>query len=89
MKLFMEVVTKNIEISFFAQLTEFFPEKLDMEVEKQATVKEILDRLKEINPFAKSILQVSRVANTDQILSDNMKVDDQEILFILPPSSGG
>lgn len=79
----------TVEIHFYAQLKDFFGEKMLLEVPLDATAIEIRDALAQKNALAADWLKVSRLASEDAFLSEDQKVAASGRYYLLPPSSGG
>lgn len=79
----------NIEVFFYAQLKDYFGDKLMLEVSDGATAAEIRNRLSEKNALAADWLKVSRLASDDAFLSEDFTMAAGGRYYLLPPSSGG
>jgi hypothetical protein len=71
-----------IEVIFYAQLKDYFGDKLTVELPDYATPAEIRAALTQKNALAADWLKVSRLAEDHQLVGGGM-------YFLLPPSSGG
>lgn len=79
----------SVEINFYAQLKDFFGEKIALEVQEGATAVEIRGALSARNALASDWLKVSRLASDDAFLSEDFKLANAGRYYLLPPSSGG
>ncbi|MDH5719545.1 MAG: MoaD/ThiS family protein [Spirochaetia bacterium] len=80
----------KISVNTFGQLTDFFEPKLSLEINENAPIGEVFEKLVEINPQSKTLLENCRIAVDDNIIHEkefNLK-NNQEV-FIMPPFSGG
>jgi molybdopterin converting factor small subunit len=79
----------SVEITFYAQLKDFFGEKLAIEIADGATAVEIRGALAVKNALAAEWLKVSRLASDDAFLNEEQQVAAGGRYYLLPPSSGG
>jgi len=79
----------SVEIHFYAQLRDFFGDRLSVELPDVSTAEEIRVVLMQKNPLAGDWLKVSRLAGEDAFLAEDFVVAGGGVYYLLPPSSGG
>ncbi len=80
---------KQLTIQLFARLKDFFPPTVEIELSEAATTHDVLEVLKKQEPQAAIVLDNCRVAVGEDIVSPDYTPVTNDIIFILPPSSGG
>ena len=79
----------SVEVTFFAQLKDFFGEKISIELPQGTALAEIRNILARQNALAFDWLKISRFASENAFLAEDFKVVAGGRYFFLPPSSGG
>lgn len=79
----------QIELEFFAVLKDLLTDSFIIDVEKNIKVIELKKKLMEMFPQAKEFLEYSRFALENEILSDDVILNKNQKIYVLPPSSGG
>lgn len=74
-------------IKLFAVLKEYFEEAY--EVRDIKTIGALRTHLVEINPDAQTILNSCRFAINNHFVPLDTSLNDQDTIFVMPPSSGG
>jgi molybdopterin synthase sulfur carrier subunit len=78
----------KIQIQVFAALKDYF--KSDFEIIASInTVHELKEELEKLNPRSKKVLQASRFAINENFVSQEYKLNENDKVVVLPPSSGG
>jgi molybdopterin converting factor small subunit len=77
-----------MEINVFAILKEYFPARFEVQepVDNVDGLKLFLQRR---NPAAAELLSICRFAVGDEIAGAACPLQDSDIVFVLPPGSGG
>lgn len=78
----------QVEVSFYAQLRDYFGEKMQVEIAKPNAAG-IREALAQKNALAAEWLKVSRLASEDAFLGEDAMLSVGGKYFLLPPSSGG
>lgn len=78
-----------IKIICFAGLRKYFGSELTVLVETGASYSQVINELKVINPEATEILSSCRIAVNEDFISLEELLEPENILFLIPPSSGG
>jgi sulfur-carrier protein len=79
----------KITIQVFAVLKEYFEEKFEINISEQSSCMTILSLLGKLQPQATGLLSKCRVANEEAILDNNYTINNNDKIYIIPPSSGG
>jgi len=79
----------NIKIICFAGLRKYFGSETSVFVEPGNSYSKVIDELKAINPEATEVLASCRIAVNEEFVSLNETIKSENILFLIPPSSGG
>ena len=80
---------RPIRIICFAGLRKYFGSEVTVLVETGASYSKVIDELNAINPEATEILSSCRIAVNEEFISLNEPLKPENILFLIPPSSGG
>ena len=80
---------RPIKIICFAGLRKYFGSELTVHIDSGASYSDVIDELKVINPEATEILSSCRIAVNEEFVSLNELLKTENILFLIPPSSGG
>ncbi len=80
---------RTIKIICFAGLRKYFGSEATVHVESGASYSAVIDELKAINPDATEVLSSCRIAVNEEFVSLNEPLKPENILFLIPPSSGG
>lgn len=79
---------KSIKVQVFASLKDYFNTEFEITT-SLTSVLELKNELEKINPSAKKILQASRFAINENFVSLEYKLNENDKVVVLPPSSGG
>ena len=75
------------EVRFFAVLKDYFGTSIPLiEV---SSISEIKKQLELLNPSSKDILNKSRFALNEEFVDLDTKIESNDLIYVLPPSSGG
>ena len=80
---------RPIKIICFAGLRKYFGSEATVLVESGASYSVVINELKAINPEATEILSSCRIAVNEDFISLDEPLKPENILFLIPPSSGG
>ncbi len=80
---------RPIKIICFAGLRKYFGSETTVFVESGASYSKVIDELKVINSEAAEVLSSCRIAVNEEFISLNELLKPENILFLIPPSSGG
>ena len=80
---------RPIKIICFAGLRKYFGSETTVFVEAGASYSKVIDELKVINSEAAEVLSSCRIAVNEEFISLNELLKPENILFLIPPSSGG
>jgi len=80
---------RPIKIICFAGLRKYFGNEITVLVKSGASYSEVIDELKAINPEATDVLSSCRIAVNEEFISLDEPLKTENILFLIPPSSGG
>ncbi|HPF52798.1 MAG TPA: MoaD/ThiS family protein [Draconibacterium sp.] len=73
----------------FAGLRKYFGSEVELELTTDATFKQILEELAKSNPDAREVLDSCRIAVDQKFVSLDSPLNSTNIVFLIPPSSGG
>jgi molybdopterin converting factor small subunit len=76
----------KIRVVFFAVLKDFFGSELEMTCKNLEDLKKQLINL---SPYARSVIEISKFASGNQMIVKEYTFTSQEVIYVLPPSSGG
>ncbi|GIX42127.1 MAG: hypothetical protein KatS3mg129_1860 [Leptospiraceae bacterium] len=79
----------KVELEFFAILKDILNENLSLYFDNPLTIGDLKKNLIEKFPQAEEILRFSRFSTEDKILEENTKIEKNQKIYVLPPSSGG
>lgn len=79
----------KIKIQSFAELKEYFNAELSLELEPGVAVSELILKLEELNSKAIPALKRSRIAVDMEFVTRDYKIKEHDIVYLVPPSSGG
>jgi molybdopterin converting factor small subunit len=80
---------RSVKIICFAGLRKYFGSETSVQVEPGASYSKVVDELKAINPEAAEVLPSCRIAVNEEFVSLDEPLKPGNILFLIPPSSGG
>jgi molybdopterin synthase sulfur carrier subunit len=80
---------RSVKIICFAGLRKYFGSETSVQVEPGASYLKVIEELKAINPEAVEVLSSCRIAVNEEFVSLDEPVKPENILFLIPPSSGG
>lgn len=80
---------RTIKIVCFAGLRKYFGNETSVDIEPEVSYSSIIDELARQNPEAKEILTSSRIAVNEEFVSLSDALKPENIVFLIPPSSGG
>ena len=75
-----------MKVQFFAVLKDYFGSEIELEA---SDINDLMNQLKNNKEEAVSILNTSKVVINNEIITGNVKLDEIEMVILLPPSSGG
>ncbi len=78
-----------MKIVVYAVLKDFFDKEFCMDTEEKLTVAGLRQILAAKEPAAKDILQLCRFAIDDTFIDNQVEIQPDDIIHIIPPSSGG
>ncbi len=78
----------TIQIQVFAVLKDYFKSEFEI-TGSISTVLELKIEMEKLNPDSKKILQASRFAIDEKFVSQEYKLNENDKVVVLPPSSGG
>jgi molybdopterin converting factor small subunit len=79
----------KIKIKVFAAMKDFFDSEFEIEVPPQVSVSDLFNILMVKQPFVLPILTKSRVAIDENFVGSDYTLNENDHVYILPPSSGG
>ena len=85
----LKQTTIQIELEFFAILKDLLSPKWSVSFDHPLTIKDLKNYLIRKFPQAEDVLKYSRFSTETTILNDNVIVDKNTKIYVLPPSSGG
>ena len=77
-----------MKIKVYAVLKDYFESEIDLNTAAE-NITELKDKLILLNPSAKEILNLSRFAVNEVFVNKDYQISKNEIISIIPPSSGG
>lgn len=84
----------KIKIKFFGIYKELFNDEIDVCIKNNSTLNDLKNHLldslfnEKIN-YLKKTLDISLFSNDESILNDDYIIKNKEIIYLLPPFSGG
>lgn len=78
----------NYKIKTFAVLTDILGDNFEISVEKN-TIESLKKSLIRRNPISEKVLDSSRFVVDNQFVSDDYTFSENQLIMIMPPSSGG
>lgn len=79
----------TIKIKTFANLKDYLPEEFKMNVEENTSIRDLKELLIRRYPQIQSILDNSRFAINEEFVEDVAIIRKNQIVYIIPPVSGG
>lgn len=79
----------KVKIKVFASLRDYFGSEFEVDVNEGMKVADVIDIVMIRNSLALPILRKCRVAVNENFVQADYKIQENEELFIIPPSSGG
>jgi sulfur-carrier protein len=79
----------KVTIQVFAALKDYFDKEFSLLVSPEASVYELIEELKILQPLAQPVLSKCRIAVNENFVSPEYILNDEERICIIPPSSGG
>ncbi len=79
----------RVTITAYAATRDYLPERQEMEIPDDFSVKELMDRLARLYPSGKELFKTCRIATSDRILREEDSLASFCELSLFPPSSGG
>ncbi len=79
----------NVKVVCFAGLRKYFGSEATVQVESGTNYSNVIDQLILLNPEAKEVLKSSRIAVNEEFVPLNETINPGQMLFLIPPSSGG
>ncbi len=77
-----------MKVNVFAVLKDYFDAGFSLN-EKFSSVNDVKNKLVQMNPRSENILKVCRFAVNDEIVNEDFKIKDNDVISVLPPASGG
>ncbi len=77
-----------MKIEVFASLKDHFDKEFLIE-EALASIKELKEHFQKINPDSSGILAACRFAISEEFVSDDYLINENDHILVIPPSSGG
>lgn len=78
-----------VKVICFAGLRKYFGSETTILVERGATYAKVVEELTSLHPEAKEVLTSCRIAVNEEFISPDETLKSAEIIFLIPPSSGG
>ncbi len=79
----------KLQITTYALVKDFFGQHFELEVKNQMTVTELKEELIRLKPESAGIINKCRFAVYDTIVGDDVILQENADVHIIPPSSGG
>jgi sulfur-carrier protein len=79
----------KVKIKVFAVLKDYFDTDFELDVNEGLKVADVIDIIMIRNTMALPVLRKCRVAINENFVQTDYNVQENEELFIIPPSSGG
>lgn len=79
----------DVRVNVFANLKDHYDPVFTLEVPDDARVEHILAELAMRHPQSQELLESCRIAVGEDLVDKNYSLQENEELFLLPPSSGG
>lgn len=79
----------KITIETFAMLKEYLSPKFEMNITNAYTIKELKKELQKINPASAELISMCRFSINNQFINEDKIIEENDTVFIIPPSSGG
>ena len=80
----------KIIVNSFGQVKDFHDQKFEIEVADSATIETLFEKLVEMRPESKNLLENCRIAVDDIIIYEKeFELKNNQEVFIMPPFSGG
>lgn len=79
----------DIKVVCFAGLRKYFGSEITVHVESGSTFSKVIDELILLKPEAKEVLTSCRIAVNEEFVLPHETVKSDNVLFLIPPSSGG
>jgi molybdopterin converting factor small subunit len=77
-----------MKLKIYAALKQHFNAEFELPV-REYTFSELKNALLKINPEASRLIELSRFAINDSFVKEDHRFNGDEIISIIPPSSGG
>jgi len=79
----------TVKVVCFAGLRKYFGNEVEVKLTTDATFRQILEELAKSNPDARGVLDSCRIAVDQKFVSLDSPLNSTNIVFLIPPSSGG
>jgi len=79
----------KITLVTFAALKESIPVDTEIIIKDHATIEELRQALVRRTPASAGILQASRFAVKESLVDDETILNEGDVVYVIPPSSGG
>lgn len=78
-----------VTVHAFAALRTYFENEFFVELDNSITVGALAEKLSAMNPLAKPVISRCRYAVNEDFVSPEYILNDEQIICLIPPSSGG
>jgi molybdopterin converting factor small subunit len=79
----------TIRIKTFAVLKSYFQDEFEIQIEDESNILDVLEHLDKLNPKASHVLSHSLIAIDERMVDKSTKLQEGNLVCILPPVSGG
>lgn len=79
----------NVQLKMYAGLKDHFGDSLDLDMHPEVSIAGLKNRLFEISPSSFELLEKCRFAINQEFAACETRLNDGDVIDILPPSSGG
>ncbi len=79
----------NIRIKTFAVLKSYFQDEFEIQIENGSNILDVIEHLDKLNPKAGHVLSHSLIAIEEEMVDKSTKLQEGNLVCILPPVSGG
>jgi len=78
----------KINIQTFANASEYYPKNFNLIIEQNG-LNDLIKALIKKNPEADELLKTCRFAINNEFINNDFNINENDNIYILPPSSGG
>jgi molybdopterin converting factor small subunit len=79
----------KITLVTFAAVKEVIPAGTELMIKEHAAIQDLRQALLQRTPAIAELLRASRFAVNEILVNDETRLHENEIVYIIPPSSGG